>query len=99
MKSMSPVGKHHQSERIPQDVLDRAQKAGVSDLDWYAGRLDISGTSTTQGNPPSQARDAHAAWKGVRDKRRAKRKNRRRATLVKLMGLLRRQPAPGRHAD
>jgi hypothetical protein len=26
--------------RIPQDVLARANKAGVHDVDWYAGRLE-----------------------------------------------------------
>lgn len=96
---MSHVGKHHQSERIPQDVLDRAKKAGVSELDWYAGRLDISGTSLDHGDSPKARNDAHQAWKGVRSKRRAARKDRRRATYVKLVGLLRRQPVHGRHAD
>jgi len=26
--------------RIPRDVVARADKAGVHDVDWYAGRLD-----------------------------------------------------------
>jgi hypothetical protein len=28
--------------RIPEDVLARAKKAGVEDVDWYAGRLEQS---------------------------------------------------------
>jgi hypothetical protein len=28
--------------RIPQDVLARAKKAGVHEVDWYAGRLEQS---------------------------------------------------------
>lgn len=27
-------------DRIPKDVRERLAKAGVSDVDWYSGRMD-----------------------------------------------------------
>jgi hypothetical protein len=32
--------------RVPQDVVARARKAGDTDFDWYAGRLDETPTTS-----------------------------------------------------
>jgi hypothetical protein len=39
---MTETKRNGLTARIPQDVLARANKAGVHDVDWYAGRLEQS---------------------------------------------------------
>lgn len=44
------------SEEIPEDVRERARRAGAEDLDWYAGRLDVRGDDARSGDTPVEER-------------------------------------------
>jgi hypothetical protein len=48
------------SKQIPEDVLERTRKAGVKDVDWYAGRLagDEDANATA---PPQERRELEEA--------------------------------------
>jgi hypothetical protein len=37
---MAEIKRNGLTARIPRDVVERARKAGVHDVDWYAGRLE-----------------------------------------------------------
>lgn len=45
------------SEQIPEDVLERARRAGAEDLDWYAGRLDVRDDDAGSGDTPAGERE------------------------------------------
>lgn len=45
------------SEQIPEDVLERARRAGAEDLDWYAGRLDIRNDDQRRTDTPAGERE------------------------------------------
>ena len=51
------------AERIPADVRERAERAGTTDPDWYAGRL--SPEDKTPSEDSGRADDARAALAGA----------------------------------
>lgn len=57
--------------RIPDEVKERAKKAGVTDVDWYAGRLTSTGKMGFTEVPPSR-------YEQLRTEARTRRKDRRR---------------------
>jgi len=44
------------SEEIPEDVRERARRAGAEDFDWYAGRLDVRHHDARSGDTPAGER-------------------------------------------
>jgi hypothetical protein len=45
------------SEEIPEDVRERARRAGAEDLDWYAGRLNVRDDDARSGDTPAAERE------------------------------------------
>lgn len=84
------------TDRIPEDVRERARKAGVEEIDWYAGRLDATnvGANHSFTDPPQED---IAQLKAVASKRRrANRADAKEAVVTRLRELWRRRPH--RHA-
>lgn len=81
------------SERIPADVRERAQRAGVDvkNIDWYAGRLDVTTeASTTFGDIPD---DELSTLQGIADRQRERRGKTPVANIVAAVGgLFRKHP-------
>lgn len=75
--------------RIPEDVRERAEKAGVTDVDWYAGRLTSTGKNGFTQVPPTRTRELRAAATSRRSARRAERKEKLLSPLMSLIALLR----------
>lgn len=48
------------SDQIPEDVLERARRAGAEDLDWYAGRLDIRDDQSGGDTPAEERKELEA---------------------------------------
>jgi hypothetical protein len=44
------------ADQIPDDVRERARRAGAEDLDWYAGRLDIEAVQDRGADTPPAER-------------------------------------------
>jgi hypothetical protein len=95
---MAVFGRHDDLLRqIPDDVKERTAKAGVTDIDWYAGRLTSSDSRGFSEVPP----DRHAELREkARVRRRAERDQRVSDVITKISGLasrlrprLRRAPA------
>lgn len=91
---MGSLDMHRAPERIPEDVLRRAHRAGAKRLDWYAGRLDPDGRHSAAEGPDAR-NHARQVVKIMQAKRRQRRVDRRKTMVAKLVGLLR-KPAPHR---
>jgi hypothetical protein len=74
------------SKRIPEDVRERARRAGARDLDWYAGRLERSDDRPRAADVDAQRR-AHAALLRRRVERRAALKARAGDVAAKMTGV------------
>lgn len=79
--------------RVPRDVVARARKAGDSDFDWYAGRLDETPTRGG-GSSGSSVRTSHR--QAVQSHRKA-RSVRRRSVGMLFAALWQRAPHPTLH--
>ena len=85
--------------QIPEDVKERTRKAGVTDVDWYAGRLTSSESKGFSKLPPKR----HQLLRSEAKERRKERREQKTSELVApitgavawLRGSLRRSP---RHA-
>lgn len=78
--------------QIPEDVRERAEKAGVTDVDWYAGRLTSTGDNGFTQVPPGRTRELRdAAW-SRRGARRAERKEKLLSPMMNLISLVRTRP-------
>jgi hypothetical protein len=45
------------SEEIPEDVRERARRAGAEDFDWYAGRLNVINDDARNSDTPAGERE------------------------------------------
>src|SRR5436305_1971750 len=85
------------SDQIPWDVRERTRKAGVSQVDWYAGRLDVGDAQLNERTPPEQAAELKEAARRGRHRHR----QRRRETLIRRLQAVRlrvRRPRGSGHA-
>jgi carbohydrate-binding DOMON domain-containing protein len=65
---MGAFGRHDDLLRqIPDDVMDRARKAGVNDVDWYAGRLTSSAKKGFSQVPPRRYEQLRREARARRD--------------------------------
>jgi hypothetical protein len=83
------------STRIPEDVQARTRKAGVDELDWYAGRLELDKPGVERVGPPDS--DATETMKQLRQLRQSTRREKRHERVAKIVAFLRR-PLSRRHA-
>jgi hypothetical protein len=83
---MPAFGRHDDLLRqIPDDVKARAKKAGVTEVDWYAGRLTSSGKKGFTELPPSRYEELRGAAKA---RRRHARKERGEAVRMQISAAL-----------
>ncbi len=82
---MAVFGRHDDLLRqIPDDVKERAAKAGVTDIDWYAGRLTSSDSKGFSETPP----DRHAELReNAQVRRKAERDQKIAAVVTKITAL------------
>lgn len=82
------------TSRLPEDVRVRLQKAGVDDIEWYAGRLDPDAPALSKMSRDREAmlRKRAAARQDAALKATAK------AAVRKMTARLRRRSSPARHA-
>jgi hypothetical protein len=83
------------ASRLPQDVRERLRKAGIDDIEWYAGRMDAEGPTV------SKMPQARERWLRQRAsvKRREGRKTVARTVVRKMTGWARRSHSSSpRHA-
>jgi hypothetical protein len=67
---MAASGRQHDLLRqIPDDVRQRADKAGVSKIDWYAGRLTEGGGTGFSDLPPDRHDRLRKSARARRDRR------------------------------
>jgi hypothetical protein len=78
--------------QIPEDVRERAEKAGVTDVDWYAGRLTSTGDNGFTQVPPGRTRELRDAALSRRSARRAERKEKLLSPMMSLISLVRTRP-------
>ena len=78
--------------RIPEDVRERTRKAGVEEVDWYAGRLDVTNVDSGElfTDPPSA--DVIRLKTMASKRRRTRRDDAKEAVVTRLRGLLNRRP-------
>jgi hypothetical protein len=76
-----PEFKQHRnlSRRIPAEVKERIRKAGVEDVDWYAGRVT---SSQSQGFSQMSDKEHRELRQAARARRRVRRGERKTAVLT-----------------
>jgi hypothetical protein len=97
---MATFGRHDDLLRqIPDDVKERASKAGVTTIDWYAGRLTSDGKKGFTEVPPSRYHQLRLQAKTRRKNRRTQKASDIAAPVTKALAWLRLRPRRAtRHA-
>ncbi len=97
---MGVFGRHDDLLRqIPDEVKERAKKAGVTDVDWYAGRLTSVGKKGFTKVPPARYRQLHVEAKARRKARREEKASEIVSPIMSALAWLRLKPRRAtRHA-